>query len=227
MTRHPFLRAVTWLACLACLAAAVAIGLGTAWFWQAFGGHGRVIASLGAIPVMEGSQAIVIDIDRVQATLPDLPIQGSVSLTVKPGQAASGDQPADIFVGLASADVVDSYLSGATYTVGRLDGGNWDITQVPGNQALGDPASVPWEASARSPSPSVELTGQAPITLAVLNGDQSAPVDVRLFLVLTIVDASTYQAWAIGLAIAMLVLAWTFGYVAAVRLGPRADAWHD
>lgn len=225
MTRHPFLRFLAWLACVACLIAAVAIGLGTAWFWQAFGGQGRVIANLGAIPVADGSRAIVIDIDRVQATVPDLPLRGTASLTVKPGQDRSGDQPADIFVGLAPADVVDAYLAGASYSVGRLAEGSWTVTQVPGDQPLGAPADVPWTVSARSASPSVPLTGQAPFTVAILNGDGAAPVDVRLFLVLTLVEASTYQAWAIGLAIGLLVLAWTFGYVAAVRLAPRADRW--
>lgn len=225
MSPHPFLRALAWLACVTCLLAAVAIGLGTAWFWQAFGGQGRVIANLGAIPVTDGSTAIVIDIDRVQATLPNLPLRGAASLTVKPGQARSGDQPADIFVGLASADVVDAYLAGTTYSVGRLSEGSWTVTQVPGNQPLAAPDDVPWQASAQGASPSVPLTAQAPITLAILNGDRAAPVDVRLFLVLTLVQASTYQAWAIGLAIGLLVLAWTFGYVAAVRLGPRGDRW--
>ena len=99
------------------------------------------------------------------------------------------------------------------------------MTPVPGEATLASPQTVPWAAADQGPAPSVPLDGRAPVTVTIANGDLSTPVDVRIFLVMVILDASTYQAWAIALAIALVVLAWTFGYVAMVRLAPRPREW--
>lgn len=225
MIRHPFLRALAWLGCLLCLGAAVAIGLGTAWFWQAFAGQGQVTTTLGAIPVEPGARAVIMDIERVEAVVPNLPVTVATMLTVKPGEDQPGADPADLFIGVAPAATVDAYLQGSDYAVARLAGGSWSVTEVPGNQGLASPDSVAWSASARGPAPSVPIDGREPVTIAILNGDLSTPVDVRVFVVMVVVNASTYQAWAVALAVVLLVLAWTFGYVAMVRLAPRPREW--
>jgi len=225
MIRHPFLRGLAWLGSLVCLIAAVAVGLGTAWFWQAFAGQGQVTTSLGAIPIDPGARAIIVDIERVEAVVPNLPVRIATLITVKSGEDRPGADPADLFLGVAPAATVDAYLQGSPYAVARLDDGKWSVTKVPGEGALTSPQSVPWSAADQGPAPSVPLDGNAPVTVTIANGDLSAPVDVRVFLVMVILDASTYQAWAVALAIALVVLAWTFGYVAMVRLAPRPREW--
>lgn len=225
MIRHPVLRLLAWLACLACLVAAVAIGLGTAWFWQTFAGQGLYSTSLGRIPADPGSRAIVMDVLGVDATVPSLPIQVDTMLTVKPGQGRPGAEPADLFIGTSTADIVDEYLAGTSYTVARLVDQRWSTVEIPGQGAPSAPQSTPWTASAQGPAPSVPIDRTGPITVAILNADGSAPVDVRLFLVMVVRDAQAYQAWAIGIAVTLIVLAWTFGYVAMVRLAPRPREW--
>lgn len=225
MIRHPFLRTLAWIASILCLLAAVAVGLGTAWFWQAFAGQGQVTSSLGAIPVEPGARAVIMDIERVQAVVPNLPVRVATLLTVKPGEDRPGADPADLFVGVASAATVDAYLQGTGYAVARLDEGRWSVTAVPGEASLAAPQSVTWVAADQGPAPSVPLDGRVPVTVTIMNGDMSAPIDVRVFLVMVILDANAYQAWAIGLAIVLVVLAWTLGYVAMVRLAPRPREW--
>lgn len=225
MIRHPFLRTLAWLASILCLLAAVAVGLGTAWFWQVFAGQGQVTTNLGAIPVEPGARAVIMDIERVEAVVPNLPVRVATLLTVKSGADRPGADPADLFLGVAPAATVDAYLQGTGYSVARLEQGRWSVTEVPGGASLGAPQTVAWLAADRGPAPSVPLDGQAPVTVTILNGDLSAPVDVRVFLVMVILDASSYQAWAVGVAIGLVVLAWTLGYVAMVRLAPRPREW--
>ena len=225
MIRHPFLRFLAWLGCLVCLMAAVGTGLATAWFWQAFSGQGMYSTSLGRIPVDPQARAIVMDIERIEAGVPNLPVRVQTLLTVKPSEDRPGAEPADLFIGLASAPTVDEYLVGSPYAVARLDGQDWSMAEVPGEGVPGSLDSVPWIESASGPAPSVAIDGSRPITVAILNGDQSPPVDVRLFLVARVVDATTYQAWAIGVAVGLTVMAWTLGYVAMVRLAPRQREW--
>lgn len=213
-------RVLAWMVSILCLIAAIAVGSGAAWFAQAFGSQGMVISDLGAIPVEPGSQAIVMDVERVDATIPYLPIEGVAYLTIKPATAPTGADPADIFVGLGQAEAIDAYLDGSTYAVARFEGDGWSMTPVPGRRPLGSTADVPWTASARGPAPSIRLSGHAPTSVAIMNGNLSQPVSVRAYLVLSILQAGSYQSWAVGIAVLLLVLAITFGYVASVRLSP-------
>jgi len=225
MIRHPILRFFAWLVCLACLVAAVAVGLGTAWFWQTFAGQGLYSTSLGRIPADPGSRAIVMDVLGVDAAVPSLPVQVDTMLTIKPEQGRSGAEPADLFIGTGPADNVDGFLAGTSYTVARLVDQQWSTVEIPGRGTPPAPQSHRWTASAQGPAPSVPIDRTGPITVVILNADGSAPVDVRLFLVMVVRDAQAYQAWAIGGAVALIVLAWTFGYVAMVRLAPRPREW--
>lgn len=213
-------RALLLFASAMCLLGALSLGVGAAWIVQAFGPSSRVMSDLGEIPVRPDAQAIVIDLDRVDATIPYLPVEGTASLLIKPTGQRAGADPADIFVGLAPSTVLDGYLIGGSYSVARLDGGSWTVTPVTGGRELSSTADVEWTASARGAGPSIRLSGREPISIVILNGNLGRPVAVRAFLVLGVPEASSYQTAAVGLAVLLLVLAITFAYAALVRLRP-------
>jgi len=225
MIRHPFLRLLAWLGCLASLVAAVGLGLTTAWFWHTFAGQGLYSTALGAIPAGTEARAIVLDIERVQAEVPNLPLRVQTLLTIKPDQARPGAQPADLFVGVSSAEAIDTYLDSSPYAVARLIDQTWSVVQVPGGSRPPPPESVTWRDADRGPAPSVPIAGSSPVTVVAMNADGSTPVDLRLFLLVVVPDAQSYQGWAIGIAIGLIVLAWTLGYLALVRLAPRPREW--
>jgi hypothetical protein len=213
-------RALLLVASLMCLLGALSLGIGAAWIAQAFGPSSRVMTDLGDIPVRPGAQAIVIDLDRVDASIPYLPVEGTASLLVKPAGERAGDDPADLFIGLAPGTVLDGYLIGGSYSVARLEDDSWTVTPVTGRRELGSTAAVEWTASARGAGPSIRLSGREPISIVILNGDLGRPVAVRAFLVLGVPEASAYQTAAVGLAVLLLVLAITLAYGALVRLRP-------
>lgn len=207
-------------ASVVCLLGALSLGIGAAWIVQAFGPSSRVVTDLGEIPVRPDAQAIVIDLDRVDASIPYLPVEGTASLLIKPAGERAGDDPADIFIGLASSTSLDGYLIGGSYSVARLEDATWTITPVTGGRELGSTATVEWTASARGAAPSIRLSGRDPISIAILNGDLGRPVAVHAFLVLGVPEASSYQTAAVGLAVLLLVMAITLAYGALVRLRP-------
>lgn len=227
MIRHPFLRFLAWVGCLLSLVAALVLGLATAWFWQTFAGQGLYSASLGVVPADPQARAIVLDVERVEAAVPNLPLQVRTLLTIKPAQTQSGADPADLFIGLAPASEVDAYLAGSPYAVDRIVDGTWSTVLVPGDGTPPAPQEAAWVASDRGPAPSVPIEGGSGVTVAMMNADGSAPVEVRLFLVMLVQDATTYQGWAVAITIGLVVLAWTLGYVAMVRLAPRPSPWQS
>ncbi len=213
-------RALLLFASFICLLGALSLGIGAAWIVQAFGPSSRVMSDLGEIPVRPNAQAIVIDLDRVDASIPYLPVEGKASLLIKPAGERAGDDPADIFIGLAPSEVLDGYLIGGSYSVARLKAGSWTVTPVTGGRELGSTAAVEWTASARGAGPSIRLSGREPISIVILNGDLGRPVTVRAFLVLGVPEASSYQTAAVGLAVLLLVMAITLAHAALVRLRP-------
>ena len=193
-------RIVTGFLALVFLAIA-GLGLaGAGWLWSTFSSEGIVSEPLGRITGTPGSQAIVIDVERVGGEIPYLPVTGEAALIATPAVGAPG--PPEMFIAQAPAESANEYLSGARYDVGRYADGTWSLTSVPGFRDLDSPEGMAWASSSVGPSARLLLAVDTPTTVIVMNADGSPPVDVLLAVQMKVPDAVTI---AVVLAIIALI----------------------
>lgn len=183
---------------VACLAVA-----GAGWLWSTFGSDGVVSNPLGRISGTAASQAVVIDVERVGADVPYLPVAGEAALVVTPGVGAPG--PPEVFMAQAPMDTANEYLTGARYDVARYVDGAWSITPVPGFRDLDPPREAAWSSSADGSTARLLLAVDTPTTVIVMNADGSPPVDVLLAVQMKVPDAVTIAVVLVILAVIALV----------------------
>jgi len=186
------------LACLGCLAMALAVPAAVAAFGvvEVVGRSGVVDQPLGDVVSADSDTAVVIDGVSARLEAGDLPpsvsdglAQGGLSptelldvvgdfvLVVVP------ESDAAIFVGTGETAQVDEYLFGFPYTVAERDRGGWTGVSVPGSGVPPPPeAQSLWRASATG-SPA-ELSGAdlGGGTLVLMNADSSPGVSASLRL---------------------------------------------
>ena len=212
-------RVVSGFFALLLLAIAAIALLSGGWVWSTFGTEGVVSTSMGRLTGSATSQAIVIDVERVGADIPYLPVTGEAALVATPAIGAPG--PPKIFIAEAPVEIANRYLSGARYDVGRVSDGTWTLTPVPGFRDLDPPQDATWQTSAGGPSARISLETQSPTTVVVMNADGSPPVDVLLTLQLDVPDAVMIAVVIAIIGLVTLIMGLVFLRTALGRGRPR------
>ena len=205
---------------LAVLAGAlvVLLGIGAAAFGGAiltyFGTEGRHDVPVATVRT-EGAALYVRAFGLDQQLIPDGVVD--VALT------ASAPDGRELFLGVAPAEQVQSYLTGVPYDAGtELSNGTFQTNTIPGlrvpapppagqsfwvAQATGSPADLGWSPNYRAD------------VFVAMNADGSAPVELELTAALIFERAFLAAAVALGAALVLWLLAWWL----FARAGRRRD----
>ena len=161
--------------------------LAGAWICLVFNTADRASTAMGTITTRTDAHAVVIDVAGVGVASPVGPIGGSTNLTF----TATDSKP--LAVGVGQRSLIDTYLSGSRYDVGRATGRTWTVTPVPGTQPLAP--LPPWIHTGTV----ITLPVSAGTTIVLANQDRSAPVSARLTLQLHAAGARVAGYVALGL----------------------------
>ena len=194
-----------------------AIGAGAWWLWDTFGGPDGARRDLGSIPVPAGTTALVVDIDRISATVPDVSLKGDPALLI-------GDRTRPTSVYAASRTAVDDFLDGTPYAAAALAAGAWRVSNVPGTARLADPARTRWIASASGAPAALPIGALSPASLIIVPAPGATSVPIALSL--RVPDVRTLAIASGAIAVLLVATGILLLWVAAFAIRPRGRHEH-
>jgi hypothetical protein len=162
--------------------------------------------SLSTVPARVSGDGVALVVEDISIDASSIPVpEGLGTLTLSVSDAQGGT----MFVGSASGEAVDTYLTGAPYdVVVAVSAGSAATTRpVPGTQQPPPPATQPFWNRQATGSPA-ELTARvsSATTLVVMNADATPGVDAELVVTLTVARAWSAAWIAVGVGVLLVLL---------------------
>jgi hypothetical protein len=162
--------------------------------------------SLSTAPARVSGSGVALVVEDISIDASSIPVPegvGTLTLTVSDAQGGA------MFVGSASGEAVDTYLTGAPYDVVVAVSAGSDATTrpVPGTQQPPPPTTQSFWTRQATGSPA-ELTARvsSATTLVVMNADATPGVDADLVVTLTVARAWSAAWIAVGVGVLLLLL---------------------
>ena len=162
--------------------------------------------SLSTAPARVSGSGVALVIEDIAIDASSIPVPDGVgTLTL----SVSGPRGSTMFVGSASGDAVDAYLTGAPYDVVVEIAAGSDATtrEVPGTQQPPPPSTQPiWTRQATGSPAQLTVRSGSATTLVVMNSAATSGVTADLVVTLTVARAWTYAWVAVGAGVVLVLL---------------------